>query len=958
MYMCEDEVGIRVVDCDLNTDDLVVETTTVTIASSSEPQGETVLLMETAAETSDFRGTITISAANAEGVLQVADGDVVTATYIDADDGEGHQNVTVTDTAVVDCASPVISGVQVADANPFDALITFQTDEPTEALVRYGLACGALTGVATQSGFGTDHAVIVSGLSENTTYYFVVEAEDEAGNGVTDDNGGNCYTFATPDIPNYFTEQFSSFDLDNRSLIFTPNGSNDFYAGCVEEIDTLPTNPTGGTTVTLSDDSYQQVTVGGGQTVKLYGVSYSTFYIGSNGYITFTAGDNDYDESLADHFDLPRISALYDDLYPPNGGTISWKQLADRVAVTWYEIREITTGNINTFQIEMFFDGTITIDFLSVGLSDCITGLSAGGGIPTGFYQTDLSEMGSCGPQPPAAQNSSASTAVSVPVMVSLVASDDGLPNPPGALTYIVTSLPAHGDVFDPAGGQIVAVPYTVLGGGHQLTYQPDGGYRPSDSFQLKANDGGVPPEGGDSNIATVSITIGGVLWDPVAYHVNTSTAVSTPVNVVLSASDPNGDPLTYVIESLPTEGALFDPSEGPILTAPYPLSGGAHVVRYEPPAGAHLVASFTYTAQDATAGSNTATVTVTVGGPAYDPVAHDQAVTIAASAPAAITLQGTDPNGDPLTYVIESVPALGLLFDAQGGPIQSAPYPLGGGGQGVAYVPPYGQTYGETFTFSVHDATAGSNPATVTVNVGEGIAQVAYSFPMDSDPGWTTTGAWAFGQPTGGGTHNRDPAGGHTGVNVYGYNLFGDYTNNLPARPLTMTLDCHNLTAVELRFWRWLGVEAGQFDAARVEASSDGVNWTTLWENPAAVPVADTAWTPMTLDLSAVADAQAAVQVRWVIGPTDHSGTYPGWNIDDVEIWAIVNTSCEGIPAGDVNGDGAVNGLDIEPFVTVLLDPYAQTVGPEQFCAADVNADGFVLFDDVEAFVAMLLEE
>ncbi|HKQ48719.1 MAG TPA: hypothetical protein VJZ71_11675 [Phycisphaerae bacterium] len=57
----------------------------------------------------------------------------------------------------------------------------------------------------------------------------------------------------------------------------------------------------------------------------------------------------------------------------------------------------------------------------------------------------------------------------------------------------------------------------------------------------------------------------------------------------------------------------------------------------------------------------------------------------------------------------------------------------------------------------------------------------------------------------------------------------------------------------------------------------------------------------------------------------------------------------------GDVNDDGARNGLDIQAFVQVLL------VGgtPRQVCAGDVgaNPDGELTTDDVEAFAQCLLE-
>ena len=38
-----------------------------------------------------------------------------------------------------------------------------------------------------------------------------------------------------------------------------------------------------------------QVTPAGGVQVSLYGVSYSSFYVGSNGYITFGSPDMNYD---------------------------------------------------------------------------------------------------------------------------------------------------------------------------------------------------------------------------------------------------------------------------------------------------------------------------------------------------------------------------------------------------------------------------------------------------------------------------------------------------------------------------------------------------------------------------------------------------------------------------------------------------------------------------------------
>jgi hypothetical protein len=341
--------------------------------------------------------------------------------------------------------------------------------------------------------------------------------------------------------------------------------------------------------------------------------------------------------------------------------------------------------------------------------------------------------------------------------------------------------------------------------------------------------------------------------------------------------------------------------------------------------------------------GDTTRNVSLVAGGPAWDPVALNANPTVAVSRPADITLSGTDPNGDPLTYEIVSLPASGYLSDPGAAAITAVPYALVGGGRVVTYQPPCGATLSDSFTFRVHDATVGSNVATVAVTVSASGAQRVYNFPLDTNPGWTTQGAWAFGTPTGGGTHHLDPTAGYTGTNVYGYNLAGDYTNSLAATYLTTTaLNCANLTNTQLRFRRWLGVE--RTDRATVEVSNNGTTWTTLWQNPAAANVNDSAWSQQAYDLTAYADGQATVYVRWGMGPTDNAVTFPGWNVDDVEVWGVVP-----LLASDFNGDGAVNAGDVAIFNGCLSGPEGGT-GPGCLCV-DLDSDGDVDLADFAAF-------
>ncbi|MBN1345701.1 MAG: S8 family serine peptidase [Phycisphaerae bacterium] len=506
-YGCSGAAAVSVTDCDLNTDPNTAETITINVRSTSEPAGENVLLTETSPGSAKFAGTIPLSETDGTGVLLVSHGDTLAAEYDDADDGSGNPAVSQ-DTANVDCVGPVISNVASAIEGR-RIVVTFETNEPACGAIRYGLTCAELTEIAAGTCHQTAHSIALPELEPNTTYYYAVDASDDAGNVTTDDNGGACHAFTTPDLPtDYFTQLFGTDnDLDNKSVTFTPDGSANYYSACVESISALPTNPSGGTPISLYVDDYRLITLSGA-TVILYGLGYGEFYVGSNGYITFGDRDTDYTETLADHFDLPRISGLFDDLNPYGHGLVSWKQLADHVAVTWENIPEYNEGNYNTFQIAMYFDGRIRISWRRIDAEDGLVGLSAGQGTPVAFTMSDMTGYAPCSGSPPTASPGSATATIDTPTNITLIASDDGLPDPPGALSYVVTSLPDHGDLSDPNGGPITTAPYMLIDGGNVLTYTPCASYTGPDGFTFKADDGGSPPEGGESNEAPVSLTV------------------------------------------------------------------------------------------------------------------------------------------------------------------------------------------------------------------------------------------------------------------------------------------------------------------------------------------------------------------------------------------------------------------------------------------------------------------
>jgi lysyl endopeptidase len=195
---------------------------------------------------------------------------------------------------------------------------------------------------------------------------------------------------------------------------------------------------------------------------------------------------------------------------------------------------------------------------------------------------------------------------------------------------------------------------------------------------------------------------------------------------------------------------------------------------------------------------------------------------------------------------------------------------------------------YPGTLVFT--NTTDGWGSATKALRLKVGVPVMVLGFPLDVDPGWTLGAGWAFGTPNGaGGQYGYpDPTAGYTGSNVLGYNLAGDYPNSLAEAHLTTNvIDCTHRQGTVLKFWRWLNVEQPLYDHAYVRISTNGgTTWTDVWTNTA--QVTDAAWTQVSYDISALVDGQPNVLIRWTMGTTDSSWQFSGWNLDDVELWAV----------------------------------------------------------------------
>jgi len=175
----------------------------------------------------------------------------------------------------------------------------------------------------------------------------------------------------------------------------------------------------------------------------------------------------------------------------------------------------------------------------------------------------------------------------------------------------------------------------------------------------------------------------------PVADDQNTTTLEDTPLPITLTATDANGDQLTYEVQIGPIRGVL---------------SGAPPEVIYTPQPNYFGPDSFTFRAFDGQAFSNVATVTISVTPVNDAPVANDQALTTPEDTPLGITLTGQDVESDPLVFSVVSGPSHGTL---------SGTPPL------VTYTPALDYVGPDSFTYAAFDGAAFSAPATVAISVG-----------------------------------------------------------------------------------------------------------------------------------------------------------------------------------------------------------------------------------------------
>ncbi|WP_176371604.1 discoidin domain-containing protein [Desulfosediminicola flagellatus] len=179
---------LTVTDLDLDITD-GLDTAIVKISSTNDT-GQDIVLTETTVNSGSFKGSFIV-----ESVVQVAEGDTLTASYFDADSGAG-SGENVADTAEIDITYPTIANIQSIGISHKTATVTWTTNEKSTSVLLYRVK-GDTEWTEKLSASLLDHTIQLENLTSSTSYEFLIQATDQAGNTVLDDNNGQFYTFFT-----------------------------------------------------------------------------------------------------------------------------------------------------------------------------------------------------------------------------------------------------------------------------------------------------------------------------------------------------------------------------------------------------------------------------------------------------------------------------------------------------------------------------------------------------------------------------------------------------------------------------------------------------------------------------------------------------------------------------------------------------------------------------------------
>ncbi|MGG4340484.1 Ig-like domain-containing protein [Paenibacillus lautus] len=229
----------------------------------------------------------------------------------------------------------------------------------------------------------------------------------------------------------------------------------------------------------------------------------------------------------------------------------------------------------------------------------------------------------------------------------------------------------------------------------------------------------------------------------PTAPNDTKTTAVNTPVSGQVTGTDPNGDPLEYNKGTDPGNGAVTVKADGTWTYTPMQDFIGKD--------------NFTVIVNDGKCAKTEATVTVdvlnTIPSTNQPPVVSDDRVTTEKDTPVSGNVDGTDPDGDPLTYIKGTDPGNGTVTVDPNGKWTYTPNPYFVGEDSFTVIVDDGNggMTEVTIIVDVTDPTAPPNACGVRVALINGSFEEppgpgsngTFAYSADEVPGWKTTDTW-----------------------------------------------------------------------------------------------------------------------------------------------------------------------------------------------------------------------
>ena len=293
---------------------------------------------------------------------------------------------------------------------------------------------------------------------------------------------------------------------------------------------------------------------------------------------------------------------------------------------------------------------------------------------------------------PPNATNQTVELTENTPTLITLSGTD-----PDGTVpsAFKIVTIPVTGTLTDPANNdqQINAGNYISS---NKVTYTGQD-TSSSDSFLFLVNDGNV-----EGSVGTLSIIK--IITDaPDALDQSVNVTEQVEKSITLTGFDKEGDDLNFIINSLPNVGILKN-AGNTISENDLPKSIVGSEVVYVSLSDSATADSFTFRSNDGISSSFSGKVSIIITGVNDKPISSDISnVTAFEQIQKKITLQGSDPDGDQITYQIVDNPSNGTVTVDNN----------------IAnYTSTSDTASQDSFTYKTNDNSLDSEKATVLINI------------------------------------------------------------------------------------------------------------------------------------------------------------------------------------------------------------------------------------------------